>query len=946
MITDFAVGQRWASEMEPELGVGIVDAIDGRRIHLRFPRSGITRIYAVASAPIRRVVFHPGDRIQSERGETMTIDSVASEGGLNVYRGHGLCLREDRLAGALELDTPRERLMAGQRDPSSLFDLRCRVLRYRHRLARSPVYGFVGGRVDLIPHQFAIAAEVCRRRCPRVLLADETGLGKTIEAGLIVHRLTTTGRVGRVLIVVPDALVVQWYVELARRFNLRFRILDDDFVKTRTTGPAGPACFEDEPLGLCGFRFLTASPPALQARLVGGGWDMVVVDEAHRMQPDGPLFVQVQRLSDAVPGLILITATPGQLSARGHFARLQLLDPHRYADYRRFKNENRAFGQMAALVQAVADRDRSDAAAVAAISRLLGIGADRVRRTLAQQGTQGEAARRRLMQTLIDCVGTGRVMFRTGRNAVSGFPGRTAHLVPLEAGRGQDRLCTLINREFLQDCGLAKPPVEASWEDDPRVFWLTALIREHRNEKTLLICRSPEKVNALVRSLEMQIHIKIGRFHEGMTLVQRDRNAAWFAEPDGAALLVCSEIGSEGRNFQFARRLVLFDLPADPELLEQRIGRLDRIGQTGVVRVMVPFVRGTAGEVMARWYHEALNAFEQYAPAAAWVTQRFFGALTALVKSPGPGLDRHRLERLLRGGRISASRQHRRIESGRDRLLEQGALSQEPAEGLIDTIRRADGDPGFQALVERLFDVCGIVTEPVVPRVFRLTPDHRYAQPLPGFRPSGMTVTTDRAIALTREDLGFLTGDHPLVGGAMDLFLGSGQGNVAFAHWTAPGTPAFLLEMVFLLEAPAPPDLVVDRFLPPTPIRVAVDHHLKDGTGDLPDGPSGPVTDGSAALFAKTLSALSHRIADMVAAGRAMARSRALPLVEAARREAALAMDEAVHRLERLGRVNAAIGDAEIDAARKERAALLAAVSTAEVRLDAICLIVKGPADG
>lgn len=941
-----AVGQRWTSDMEPELGMGVVEAIDGRRVTVTFPKSSLTRTYAIESAPLRRVVFHHGDRVAGDGGVSLTVAAIETEDGLNVYCGDGVRLREDRLADTLTVHRPADRLMAGQRDTLSLFDLRVRLLDHRYRTARSPVHGFVGGRVELIPHQFAIAAEVCRRRCPRVLLADETGLGKTIEAGLIVHRLTTIGRAGRVLIVVPDALVVQWYVELARRFNLRFRILDDAFVKAQSTDPAGSGWIEDEPLGLCGFSFLTEASAALQARLVDGSWDLVVVDEAHRMRPDDALFVQVQHLAEAARGLILITATPGQLSARSHFARLRLLDPDRYADYRRFKNENQAFGQMAALVQTVADKDRSDAAAIAAITRLLGIDADRVRRTMAQPGAQGDAARRRLMQTLIDCLGTGRAMFRTGRNAVSGFPGRTAHLVPLEAARGRERLVRRLNREFLQDCGLAQQPVDVSWEDDPRVFWLTTFLREHRNEKTLLICRSPEKVNALMQSLDRRINIKIGRFHEGMTLVQRDRNAAWFAEPDGAALLVCSEIGSEGRNFQFARRLVLLDLPADPELLEQRIGRLDRIGQTGVVRVMVPFVRGTAGEVMARWYHEAMNAFERYAPAAAWVTQRFFAALTALVKTPGLRLDRARLERLLRAGRLSSHRQRRRIESGRDRLMEQGALPLEQAEGLIDTIRRDDGDPGFQALVERLFDLCGIVTEPVAPHVFRLAPDHRYSQPLPGFRPSGLTVTTDRAIALTREDLGFLTGDHPLVGGAMDLFLGSGQGNVAFAHWICPGAPAFLLDMVFLLEAPAPPDLVVERFLPPTPIRVAVDHHLKDGTDDLPDGLSGPLTDGSSALFSKTLSAVSHRIADMVEAGRARARVRARAIIEAAQREAALAMEEAVNRLEILGRANATIGDRDIEAARKERDAVLAAVSTAEVRLDAMCLIVKGPADG
>ena len=95
-----------------------------------------------------------------------------------------------------------------------------------------------------------------------------------------------------------------------------------------------------------------------------------------------------------------------------------------------------------------------------------------------------------------------------------------------------------------------------------------------------------------------------------MTIVQRDRNAAWFSESDGARLLICSEIGSEGRNFQFAHHLILFDLPIHPELLEQRIGRLDRIGQTEDIHIHVPYVVGSPQEVLVRWFHEGLNAFE------------------------------------------------------------------------------------------------------------------------------------------------------------------------------------------------------------------------------------------------------------------------------------------------------------------------------------------------
>ena len=543
-MTELVVGQRWASEMEPELGVGIVDAVSGRRIHLRFPKSGTTRIYAIASAPIRRIVFHPGDRVESDQGETMAVDSIETEGGLSVYCGQGMRLREDRLADTLVLDAPKDRFMAEQRDPSSLFDLRCGVLHHRHRMARSPALGFVGGRVDLIPHQFAIAAEVGGRRLPRVLLADETGLGKTIEAGLILHRLTATGRVNRILTIVPDALVVQWFVELARRFNLRCRIFDEAFVAARLPSTAGGNPFFDEPLGLCGFSFLTTAPPALQSRLTDDGWDMVVVDEAHHLKPGGPLFRQVKRLAEVVPRMILITATPGHLAVRSHFARLRLLDPDRYADYRQFKSESRAFGQIARMAQAVVDGSHADPASLSSLARLLGMPVDEIKGKLVEP-----ADRRNLVRALLDRHGTGRVMFKNTRRTVGGFPGRRVHVVPLDVNGSGVLMRRRLNREALQDCGLRALNGDISFEDDPRVAWLEKYLRDHREEKTLLICRTSGKVNAIYEALEKRININVGRYHEEMTLVQRDRNAAWFAEPGGATLLLCSEIGSEGRNF-------------------------------------------------------------------------------------------------------------------------------------------------------------------------------------------------------------------------------------------------------------------------------------------------------------------------------------------------------------------------------------------------------------
>ena len=85
-------------------------------------------------------------------------------------------------------------------------------------------------------------------------------------------------------------------------------------------------------------------------------------------------------------------------------------------------------------------------------------------------------------------------------------------------------------------------------------------------------------------------------------------------EDTGAQVLLCSEIGSEGRNFQFASNLVMFDLPFNPDLLEQRIGRLDRIGQAHDIQIHVPYLEKTAQSVLVRWYHEGLDALRTYLP--------------------------------------------------------------------------------------------------------------------------------------------------------------------------------------------------------------------------------------------------------------------------------------------------------------------------------------------
>ena len=126
----------------------------------------------------------------------------------------------------------------------------------RNELRRSSLRGFMGGRGDLLPHQMNILREVSSRQIPRVLLSDEVGLGKTIEACLIIQRMRSIGRAERVLILVPESLVHQWFVELLRRFNLWFNIYDEERCRAVASGDGEENPFLDEQLILCSIDYL------------------------------------------------------------------------------------------------------------------------------------------------------------------------------------------------------------------------------------------------------------------------------------------------------------------------------------------------------------------------------------------------------------------------------------------------------------------------------------------------------------------------------------------------------------------------------------------------------------------------------------------------------------------------------------------------------------------
>ncbi len=945
----FVPGQRWISESEPELGLGTVVQIANGRVQCAFKAAGETRTYTVDQAPLKRVRFRVGDKIKTQSGQEFIVQEVVEQQALLVYVAEKQRLSEALVSDHLSLQGPQERLFAGRFDPSPAFELRRRTLELLHRLRRSPVRGFAGGRIDLIPHQLYIAQEVASRHAPRVMLSDEVGLGKTIEACLILHRLLLSGRANRILVLVPESLVHQWFVEMLRRFNVWLHIFDTERCAAIEAGEPGANPFLDDQLVLTSIDFLAGDPRRAE-QAAAAGWDILVVDEAHHLAwseaAPSREYQMVEKLSRQSAGLLLLTATPEQLGIESHFARLRLLDPDRYRDLATFQAEAKDYKTIAALAEKLRDDTAFTKHDLVTLRHLLAHDSQ-LAKWLAELAKGSAEAKQALLENLLDLHGPGRVLFRNTRAGMRGFPKRTLRLARLEPGSEADHWLDQVSTEFAGDAGDTGLESSADLTRDPRVLWLAALLQQLASEKVLVISRTIEKAEALDEALRRHLTVKTGIFHEGLTLLQRDRNAAWFAEPDGARLLICSEIGSEGRNFQFAHHLVLFDLPLNPELLEQRIGRLDRIGQKTDIQIHAPFLAHSPQEVLARWYHEGLNAFESNLEGGNELLRQFGRAVHDLALEY-PVADRRTAEQELTGllKKTRAARQEirHRLEQGRDRLLELNSFRPAAAQSIISQIEAQDRQPDLEEYLLDVFDHFGVHIEELAPHTWELNPQGITTDSFPAMPAEGLIATCDRRRALSREDVGFLTWDHPLVTGAMELLLGAETGNCAFAVLPAADDRTLLLELIFVLEAIAAPRLHADRFLPPTPVRVMVSHKLADFTEAFGQpGWEAKLEKGSPHKLLENADIARRVLPRMFQTGEKLAESRAAGLRQAALNETNRLLGHEVQRLQTLARVNDHVRPQEIKLAQGQQDELAAAVQQSRLRLDSLRLIWRGP---
>lgn len=927
-MSKFKIGQRWISNTEAELGLGIVSVVESRHTTITFPAAGEQRVYASNNAPLTRVLFRNGETIRDNDSNTLTITDIHDIDGYLTYIGTNQN-NEETEWGEVEIDCtiqfskPQDRLFAGQIDRLRDYKLRYQTRQHQHRLSQSPVQGMIGPRVQLLEHQLYIANEVGRRYAPRVLLADEVGLGKTIEAGLIIHQQLISGLSQRVLITVPDSLTHQWLVEMLRRFNLHFTLLDQDrcdaLIESGETNP-----FDSAQLILCSMSLLTQHQEHLEQAL-DCHWDLMVVDEAHHLEwhPEqaSNAYTCIEQLAQQSLGLLLLTATPEQLGVDGHFARLRLLDPDRYYDLATFIQEQQQYQPINDLVQVLLNDSKAlltNQSAQKELQKLLGsdvqMPADSSTEVLLN-------ARDKIISQLLDRHGTGRVLFRNTRSAVKGFPHRQMHSYGLH-----------------EDESLAPNVINAN---NPKVKWLVEWLKQHRQDKVLIICADAETALDIDMHLNLRAGLRSSSFHEGLSLIERDRAAAYFADTDdGAQVLVCSEIGSEGRNFQFSHNLIMYDLPLNPDLIEQRIGRLDRIGQTSDVQIHLPYLCDSSEAMHLEWLHLGLNCFERVCPVGQEIYQQFAEELHNVLDSR----DTDQLNDLIDRTRDKTDSTLAQLQKGRDRLLELNSCKPEKSAILAEALNELDNTNELQEYLDKSFNIYGVDCDKHSENAVVIHPsDHMQTQHFPSLPDEGMTATYSRQQALSREDMHYLSWEHPMTRGVMDMITSSERGNTSLCTIKLPPLKpgSLLVEAIFQFACPAPKTLQIHRFTESTNVRLLCDNQNKSLGHIISIEHIDNLGEKVKLAMAKQL--VQHARTDIEKICihlEAEAQSHEKSLIKTAVTNLTEFYDVEISRLEALAKVNPNIRQEEIHHCQELQKEGLKALQNSQLRLDAIRIVV------
>jgi ATP-dependent helicase HepA len=701
-------------------------------------------------------------RVAALEGRSVVVEFAESKTVLRFGAATDALVPWDERGIASSDDSPIERLASGDVGSLDAFSVRLDAMHLAQTRTSDDFGSFLGGRIRLFPHQLDVARKATRQDPVRWLLADEVGLGKTVEACLIANHLIRARRTERTLVVAPDTLTVQWLGELWRKYHQVFVLLDEArLADVERDFGAGFNPFDVHRQAVIALEMLIARPK-LTEQAVAAGIDLLIVDEAHHLKrppghPGDPAYRAIAPIAGLNRHTLLLTATPLEDDAHGFFRLLQLLRPDELPEDEGFEAR---LARRQPLPPCASSTRRSDIGGLPPrVPMPVDVHADPGWRNLA-------VLERRLRA-------------RPAENAVARRD--KARLLRAALSSGASLLAKLPKTEVE-----TRREAEAWLAADPRIDWLTreAARWKAAGDKTLVFAAERETIEHLRTELSRRAQLRTGVFHEDLSAGQRDIEVAQFRLPSGPSLLLATECGGEGRNFEFCHRLVLFDLPWNASMVEQRIGRLDRIGRdkpVEIVYVRPPEGLGAAVATLFEsigLFREPLGGLEHELRRVETVIEA--AALSETETSPTASFEDAAREAIDARDRVRAAAYHElyrdpyRAESAEAILA---SIPPDLDELNEDVVLGASAQLGFRVEEHRQGRVHSI-----------LFGNQARVDSLPGV-PGGASFlgTFDREEAVADESIDFFASGHPLVEGILAEIDDGPLGRTAILHVEAKG---------------------------------------------------------------------------------------------------------------------------------------------------------------
>ena len=686
---------------------GVVTGIENGRVSVAWDAAGCPPQFAVSNLPLLRVDLSGQTVSVRSTGSTAAVMGPA-ESSTPAWRcfvatvgGGGQTVNHPEAnLRPVPVNDPIERFRSNRIGSLKKYRLQEVTRWYRglHLYDELVSLGQIG--VDIKPHQVSVVHKVITNYPHRFLLCDEVGLGKTIEAGMILKELRARGGARRVLVIAPPNLVRQWQFEMKSKFNESFSVLNTATVRyMEGQGQVdNPFTYYDNVV--CSAAWAANPHWARQCAVVD--WDLVIVDEAHHARDTTRLYRLVHELAapdrSSRRGMLFLTATPMQLNTHELYSLVEMLDPALFPSEKHFEEHRRAVPGLSSLVERLLIHgfplpEETEETTVEQVSQWLQLDEAEARLRLAGDREAIEA----LAIDLSDRHRLSEVLIRNRKSVVGGFMPRSAYRWDVDLTKGErnaleaveeyvqygfrmadganDSSVALVmvqfqkmmassiaaikdslirRRERVQARAISQQTaeeMEARLDDDDSVAdvvgesgtvasladeelryldrTVAALDLVESDSKSQVLMEqfaglfsgsSDEKIIVFTQFRETQRYLGeqlaargwgINMFHGQMNVAEKDRSVERFRNGSGPQVLISTEAGGEGRNFQFCHYLVNYDLPWNPMRVEQRIGRVDRIGQENAISIFNLYSRDTIEERVLEVLENRIQIFQE-----------------------------------------------------------------------------------------------------------------------------------------------------------------------------------------------------------------------------------------------------------------------------------------------------------------------------------------------